>query len=389
MNKKVLQFGFTPDQIDLQQMVHEFGEKELTWDKIRQYDDKGEIPMEAYKKAAEMGLTSLTIPEKFGGSGLGQVDNAIMAEELGYFGGGFTTTILANGLAFDPIHMFGTDEQQALFAKFIVDGGFAAFALTEANAGSDAGALKTTAVRDGDEYIINGTKSFISNGGVADVYTVFAMTNPEAGGRGISCFIVERNREGITVGKEEDKLGIRTSNTCEVVFNNVRVPADHLVGQEGKGFKIAMTTFDITRPASVGCGTVGGARFLIDQCIEYAKVRVTFGQPILANQAIQFKIAEMEIGTQAARSLCYQAARMIDAGVVDTVIASAAKVAASENLMRVASEAIQIFGGNGYSREYPIESYYRDAKIFQIYEGTNEIQHMSMIKAMLKDSMAS
>lgn len=387
MNKKVLQFGLTPDQIDLQQMVHEFGEKELTWDKTSHLDDKGEVNLAAYKKAAEMGLTSLTIPEQFGGAGLGQVDNAVMAEELSYFGGGFATTVLANGLAFDPIHIFGTEEQQALFAKFIVDGGFAAFALTEANAGSDAGALKTTAVKDGDEYIINGTKAFISNGGLANVYTVFAMTDPEAGGRGISCFIVERDRDGVSVGKEENKLGIRTSNTCEVIFDNVRIPADHLVGQEGKGFKIAMTTFDITRPAAVGCGTVGGARFLIDQCLEYAKVRVTFGQPILTNQAIQFKIADMEIGTQAARALCYQAARMIDAGKIDTVISSAAKVAASDNLMRVADQAMQIFGGNGYSREYPIECFYRDAKIFQIYEGTNEIQRMSMIKAMVKESM--
>lgn len=387
MNKKVLQFGLTPDQIDLQEMIREFGEKELTWEKTRPYDDKGEVNMPAYKIAAEMGLTSLIVPEKFGGAGLGQLDNAVMADALGYFGGGFATTVLANGLAYDPILMFGTEEQQAYYAKFIVEGGVAAFALTEANAGSDAGALKTTAVRDGDEWVINGTKAFISNGGLADIYTVFAMTNPEAGGKGISCFMIERSREGVSVGKEEDKVGIRTSNTCEVVFDNVRIPAGHLIGEENHAFKIAMTTFDVTRPAAVGAGTVGGARFLIDQCIEYAKVRVTFGQPILSNQAIQFKIADMEIGTQAARALAFQAARMIDAGQIDTVVSSAAKVVASDNLMRVADEAMQIFGGNGYSREYPIECMYRDAKIFQIYEGTNEIQRMSMIKAMVKDSM--
>lgn len=389
MNKKVLQFGLTPDQIDLQQMVRDFTDKELTWEEMRDYDDRGEIPMEKYKKAADMGLTAITIPEQFGGAGLGQVENAILAEELSYRGGGgFATTVLANGLAYDPVLLFGNDEQKAYYAKFIVEGGFAAFALTEANAGSDAGALRTTAVLEGDEYVINGTKSFISNGGVADIYTVFALTDPEAGARGLSCFMIERSREGVSVGKEENKCGIRTSNTCEVIFDNVRIPADHLIGQEGKGFKIAMTTFDITRPAAVGAGTVGGARFLIDECVEYAKIRVTFGQPILVNQAIQFKIADMEIGTQAARALCYRAAEMIDAGQVDTTIAAAAKVAASDNLMKVASEAIQIFGGNGYSREYPIESFYRDAKIFQIYEGTNEIQRMVIIKAMLKDSMA-
>lgn len=387
MNNKVIDFGLTPDQIDLRMMVRDFAAKELTWEKMKEYDDRSEIPMEAYKKAADMGLTAITLPERFGGSGLGQVENALIAEELGYMNAGFCTTILANGLAYDPVDLFGTDEQKALFAKYIVDGGFAAFALTEANAGSDAGAIRTTAVREGDEYVINGTKSFITNGGVANVYVVFALTDPEAGARGISCFIVERERPGVSIGSHEDKLGIRISNTAEVIFDNVRIPADHLVGQEGKGFKISMTTFDITRPASVGAGCVGGARGLIDQCVEYAKVRTTFGQPILTNQAIQFKIADMEIGTQAARALVYRAAAMIDAGVIDTPIASSAKVAASDNLMKVASEAIQIFGGNGYSREYPIESVYRDAKIFQIFEGTNEIQHMVIVKQMLKDSM--
>lgn len=387
MNNKVLEFGLTEDQIDLQKMVREFAAKELTWEKMKEYDLKSEIPMETYKKAAEMGLTSITIPERFGGAGLGQVENAIVAEELGYGNGGFSTVVLANGLAYDPIDIFGTEEQKALYAKYIVDGGFAAFALTEADAGSDAGALRTTAVKDGDEYIINGTKCFITNGGVANVYTVFAMTDPEAGGRGISCFIVERDRPGVSIGSHEDKLGIRISDTCEVIFDNVRVPADHLVGQEGKGFKISMTTFDITRPASVGAGCVGGARFLIDQCFEYAKIRCTFGQPILTNQAIQFKLADMEIGTQAARALVYQAARMIDAKQIDTVVSSSAKTAASDNLMKISTEAIQIFGGNGYSREYPIEHTFRDSKIFQIFEGTNEIQRMVIIKQMLKESM--
>ena len=387
MNNKVLEFGFTEDQIDLQKMVRDFAAKELTWEKMKEFDLNSEIPMETYKKAAEMGLTSITIPERFGGAGLGQVENAIVAEELGYGNGGFSTVVLANGLAYDPIDLFGTEEQKALYAKYIVDGGFAAFALTEANAGSDAGALRTTAVKDGDEYVINGTKSFITNGGVANVYTVFAMTDPEAGGRGISCFIVERDRPGVSIGSHEDKLGIRISDTCEVIFDNVRVPADHLVGQEGKGFKISMTTFDITRPASVGAGCVGGARFLIDQCFEYGKVRCTFGQPILTNQAIQFKLADMEIGTQAARALVYQAARMIDNKQIDTVVSSSAKTFASDNLMKIAVEAIQIFGGNGYSREYPIEHTFRDSKIFQIFEGTNEIQRMVIIKQMFKESM--
>lgn len=387
MNNKVLEFGLTEDQIELMHMVRDFAAKELTWDKMREYDDRGEIPMDVYKKATEMGLTSIVIPEAFGGAGLGQVENALVLEELAYGNGGFTTTVGANGLAYDPVHYFGNDEQKALFAKYIVEGGFAAFALTEANAGSDAGALRTTALKDGDEYVINGTKSFITNGGVAGVYTVFALTDPEAGARGMSCFIVERDTPGVSIGSHEDKMGIRISNTTEVIFDNVRVPAKNLVGQEGKGFKIAMTTFDVTRPAAVGAGCIGGARFLIDQCVQYAMTRVTFGQPILTNQAIQFKIADMEIRTQAARALVYKAAAMIDAGQIDTVIGSACKVAGSDNFLTTASEAIQIFGGNGYSREYPIEVNYRDAKIFQIFEGTNEIQRMSMIKAMLKEYM--
>lgn len=388
MNKKVLEFGLTEDQLDLQKMVREFAEKELTWDKMKDLDEKGEIAMDAYKKAAEMGLTSITIPEQFGGAGMGQVENAIVAEELGYGNASFCTTVLANGLAYDPVNLFGTDEQKALFAKYIVDGGFAAFALTEANAGSDAGALRTTAVRDGDEYVINGTKSFITNGGVANVYSVFAMTDPSAGGRGISCFIVERDRPGVSIGSHEDKCGIRSSDTCEVIFDNVRVPADHLVGQEGKGFKISMTVFDITRPASVGAGCIGGARSLIDQCASYGMVRSTFGQPILMHEAMQFKLADMEMKTQAARALVYQAARMIDAGKIDTVVSSSAKTIASDTLMNVAIEAVQFFGGNGYSREYPIEHVMRDAKIFQIFEGTNEIQRLVTIKAMAKEMMS-
>lgn len=387
MNNNIVDFGFTEDQKDLQMMVREFAAKELTWDKMKEYDINGETPMETYKKAVEMGLTSITIPEKFGGAGMGQVENAIIAEELGYSNGSFSTTVLANGLAYDPIDLFGTDEQKALYAKYIVDGGFAAFCLTEADAGSDAGAIRTTAVKDGDEYVINGTKSFITNGGLANVYTVFALTDPSVGAKGISCFIVERDRPGISIGSHEDKMGIRSSNTTEVIFDNVRIPADHLVGKEGAGFKMAMATFDITRPASVGAGCVGGCRYLIDKCIEYAMVRKTFGKPIISNQAIQFKIADMEIQTQAARALVYQAARMIDAGIIDSTISSAAKVIASDTQLKIAVEAIQIYGGNGYSREYPIEHVLRDSKIFQIFEGTNEIQRMVIAKQMINDAM--
>ena len=390
MTNMVLEYGLTDDQKDLQQMVREFVAKELTWEKMREFDERSEIPMEAYKKAADMGLTTLLIPEKFGGQGLGQVELAIMGEELGYGpAGGFAATVLANTLAYEPIEKYGNDDQKARYAKFLVDGGFAAFALTEANAGSDVGALTTTAVKEGDEYVINGTKAFITNGGVANVYTLFAVTTPNAGHSGLSCFMVERDRPGVSIGTKEDKIGIRTSDTSEVYFDNVRIPASNLIGEENKGFKMAMTIFDCTRPAAVAAGCVGGMRFLIDQCLDYARTRVTFGQEILNHQEIQFKLARMEMLAHVARATVYRAAEMLDQGLVDTAISSAAKVFASDTLMESAIEAIQIFGGNGYSNEYPINAIFRDAKIFQIFEGTNEICHLTVIRAMVKDAIMS
>lgn len=303
----------------------------------------------------------------------------------GYGDAGFALSVGANSLAIDPILLFGTEEQKKYVSKFYVEGGIGAFCLTEADAGSDAGACRTTAVREGGEYIINGTKAFITNGSIADIYTVFALTEPSAGAKGLSCFIVERSREGISTGKDEDKMGIRLSNTAEVVFDNVRIPADHLVGKEGLGFKIAMTTLDITRPAGIGAGVSGLCRSAIDKCIEYSKMRVTFGQPIITNQAIQFMIADMEIQAQAARTFSYRVADMIDHGIVDPVAGAAAKAFAADAAVKVATDAVQIFSGNGYSREYPIESLYRNAKIFQIFEGTNQIQRLSIIKGLIKN----
>lgn len=387
MTDAVLEYGLTQDQKDVQMISREFARKELTWDKLKEFDDRGEFPMELYKKVAAMGLTTLIIPEEYGGAGMNQLTSAIAMEELAYGDAGFALSVGANGLAVDPILLFGTEEQKAYVSKFYVDGGIGAFCLTEADAGSDAGACRTTAVREGDEYVINGTKAFITNGSIADIYTVFALTDPAAGSRGLSCFIVERSREGVSAGKEEDKLGIRLSNTSEVIFDNVRIPAGNLVGEEGKGFKIAMNTLDITRPAGIGAGVSGLCRSAIDKCIEYSKVRVTFGQPIISNQAIQFMIADMEIQTQAARTLSYRVADMIDNGILDPIAGAAAKSFAADVAVKVAADAVQIFGGNGYSREYPIESLYRNAKIFQIFEGTNEIQHLSVIKGLLKDSM--
>ena len=379
-------FGLTQDQIDIQIMTRDFIRKELTWERIKECDEKNEVPMDIVKKCAAMGLTSITLPESIGGGGMGQVTNSLVLEEIGYQDVGFATTIGACGLAFEPIDLFGTQEQKELFGKFIVDGGLAAFALTEPDAGSDVGNLRTTAVKDGDEYVINGAKCYITNGANCDVYAVFAVTDPNAGARGLSCFIVERSRAGISCGKDEEKMGIRLSNTCEVVFENVRVPADHLVGKEGAGFKIAMSTFDITRPAGVGACCCGAMKSCIDKCVEYAATRVTFGQPILQNQSIQFMIADMEIRYEAARALAYKVASAIDAHVIDSALASSSKTFSSDSLVKTAEDAIQIHGGNGYSKEYPIEIIYRNAKISQIFEGTNQVQRMVIVKSLLKAS---
>ncbi len=379
-------YGLTQDQIDIQLMTRDFIRKELPWSRIRECDQKSETPMDVVKKAAAMGLTSITLPESIGGGGMGEVTNSLVLEEIAYQDTGFATVIGANGLAYMPIHLFGTQAQQEMFGKYIIDGGLAAFALTEADAGSDVGNNRTAAVLEGNEYVINGTKTFITNGGLASVYAVFAVTDPSAGARGMSCFIVERDRPGVSVGAEEDKMGIRLSNTTEVIFENVRIPADHLVGKEGAGFKIAMSTFDRTRPAGVGAASCGAMRSCIDKCLEYAATRVTFGQPILQNQAIQFMIADMEIKYEASRALTYKVADMIDHGVIDSALASAAKTIASDSCVECALDAIQIFGGNGYSREYPIEIILRNAKIAQLFEGTNQVQRMVIVKSLLKAS---
>ena len=377
-------FGLTQDQIDIQLMTRDFIRKELPFERIKECDEKNEVPMDIVKKCADMGLTSITLPESIGGGGMGQVTNSLVLEEIGYQDVGFATTIGACSLAYTPIDLFGTQAQKELFGKFIVDGGLAAFALTEADAGSDVANGRTTAVKDGDEWVINGTKCYITNGNNASVYAVFAVTTPDAGTRGMSCFIVERSRTGITCGKEEEKMGIRLSNTCEMVFDNVRVPADHLVGKEGQGFKIAMSTFDITRPAGVGACTCGAMRSCIDKCLEYAATRVTFGTPILQNQAVQFMIADMEIRYEAARALAYKVASLIDAGLTDSALASASKTLSSDFFVKTTEDAVQIFGGNGYSKDYPIEIMYRNAKISQLFEGTNQIQRMVIVKSLLK-----
>ena len=371
----------TDEQLELQKLAREFAEKEIM-PYAAEWDEKGEFPQEAMRKGMDVGFHLMSIPEEFGGMGLDNVTSYIIREELAKGDAGYSVSIGTNGLGMTPLLLAGNDKQKQMLADIVVPGALTAFCLTEAQGGSDAVNSRTTAVKEGEEYVINGTKAFITNGGVAGLYTVFAMTDKEKGARGMSAFLVEANRPGVSTGKEENKMGIRSSNTTEVVFDNVRIPADHLIGKEGEGFKIAMQTLDRTRPASCA-GSVGIAQRAIDECIKYSKERVVFGKPISKFQGISFMIADMEIQTQAARQLALYACRLLDNGIVDSVVGSAAKTFGGDNAMKVATDAVQVLGGFGYSREYPVEKLLRDAKIYQIFEGTNQIQRVTIASNLL------
>ena len=372
----------TPEMEDLRSMVREFAQTEVK-EQCKEFDVTGEFPMELYKKAFEMQLHLMEIPEEFGGLGLDYVACAAIYEELAKADAGFATTIMANCLALKPVLIAGTPEQIKLFSDVIIPGGFGAFGLTEPSAGSDAGNTKTTAVKDGDEWVLNGSKCFITNAAYADIFVIFAMTNKEAGIKGISAFLVEKSRGGITIGKEENKMGIRTSNTADVFLDNVRVPADHLLGKEGKGFIIAMQTLDLARPF-VGIASVGIAQRALDEAVAYAKERVTFGKPIIKNQALQFMMADMDIKIESARQMCVHTLELAMAKKPYSREAAIAKCYASDSAMSVTTDAVQILGGYGYSREYPVEKLMRDAKIFQIFEGTNQVQRIVISGALMR-----
>lgn len=359
---------------DLLEDVKSFCENEVK-EQCKEYDVSGEWPNKIYDKAIEMQLHSLEVPEEYGGPGLDRVSVAALIEQMAIADAGFATTISASGLGMKPVLIAGSEELKKRACSLIVDGGFGAFCLTEPMAGSDASAGKTTAVRDGDSYILNGRKCFITNGAVASFYCVTAMTDKSQGTKGISMFFVEAGTPGLSTGNHENKMGIRTSNTCDVVFEDCRIPASNLIGQEGKGFKIAMQTLDQAR-TWMGCVATGIAQRGIDEAIAYGKERIQFGKPIIKNQALQFKIADMEIKTETARQMVAHALTKMDMGLPYAKESAIAKCYASDIAMEVASEAIQMFGGYGYSREYPVEKLLRDAKIFQIFEGTNEIQRI-------------
>ena len=370
------------EQNSLVDMVKEFMTNEVK-PHVSEFDISGEFPRELYEKAFEMGLHCLDIPEEFGGGGVDYLTAAAIYEEMAKVDAGFSTGLCATSLALKPVLIAGTPEQKKLFSDIIVPGAFGAFCLTEPDAGSDAGSVRTTAIREGDEYVINGGKCFITNGGVSDVYVVFASTDKSKGLKGLTAFIVERSRAGITVGKEENKMGIRLSNTTEVIFEDVRIPVTNLLGKEGDGFKIAMKTLDLSRPF-VGAIAVGIAQRAIDESIKYSKERITFGKPIAKFQAIQFILADMDIETEAARQTVVHAIQLILANKPYSREAAIAKCFAGDVAVKVALNAIQVLGGYGYSRDYPVEKLLRDAKIFQIFEGTNQIQRVIIAGQLLK-----
>lgn len=375
-------FKLDTEHLELQAAFREFAENEVK-PLAKEIDETERFPIETVKKLGEMGMLGLPIPEEFGGSGADQLAYVLAVEELAKVCG--TTSIIVSAhtsLCCWPILKFGTDTQKAKYLTALATGEkLGAFALTEPSAGTDASMQKSTAVLNGDHYVLNGSKIFITNAGAADVFIVFAMTDKEQGTRGISAFILERGMEGFSIGKPENKMGLRASSTCELVFDNVKVPVENLLGQEGKGFKIAMATLDGGR-IGVAAQAVGLAQGAIDEAVKYTAQRIQFGRRISQFQNTQFTLADMQTRTDAARLLVWRAAAAEQNGDPYTVPAAMAKLFAAETASYVTNKAVQLFGGYGYTKDYPVERMMRDAKVTEIYEGTSEVQRMVISGAM-------
>jgi len=376
-------FFLSEEQQALQSEARKFASQEML-PAAASFDKSGEFPAEILKRAHQFGLMNLYQDESFGGTGLSLFDSCIVIEELSAACSGMATSIVANDLALSPIKLFGTDEQKEKFVRPICQkGGFASFCLSEPGAGSDVAGLSTKVTRDGDEYVIDGQKQWITNGGVADQYTVFATSDKNLKHKGISCLVVPANLKGISTGHHEDKLGQRCSNTVSVNFDQVRVPAKNLIGAQGEGFKVAMTTLDHSRPMTAVIA-VGIARAALKYSLEYAAQREQFGKAISSFQAIQFMLADMATNIDAARLLTMRSAAMIDNGQEASLESSMAKRFSADIGMQVTLDAVQIFGGYGYTKEYPVEKLMRDAKLLQIYEGTSQIQRVVIARELLK-----
>lgn len=368
-------FNLTDEQSAVQRLAHEFAQNEIV-PLAEHYDRTAEFPWPIVKKAYEVGLMNPNIPASYGGPGLTLFEEMLINEELAWGCAGIAGSLTINNVATLPILIAGTEQQKKTYlTRLSHDQQLMAYAVTEPNAGTDVAAIQTKADRVGDEYILNGTKQFITNASVANFFIVFAVTDKSAKGKGISAFIVDRDWPGVIPGRKDDKMGQRASNTAQLMFEDVRVPKANLLGKEGDAFKIAMKVFDCSRPGS-GVLAVGVARRALEEAVKYAGERKTFGVPIGQHQAIQFKIADMATRIQASRWLCWHAAWLVDHGRKSSREASMAKCFAAETAVSVTSEAVQIFGGYGYVKDYVVEKLYRDAKVFQIYEGTSEIQRL-------------
>lgn len=378
-----MDFALNEEQLELQEMVREFVEKEIT-PYAAEMDAENHMRDGLIDKANEMGLLNVIVPEELDGPGLDSISVATIYEELGKGCAGVATSLAANSLATVPVLLAGTDEQKKMYCDILNNGGLAAFALTEPGAGSDAGGVSTRAVHNKEEgtYTLNGTKMFITNGGLAEIFLVFANTRKTGGIRGLTAFIVLKDTPGFSVGKKENKMGIRPSNTTELVLQDVVIPESYRVGREGEGFRIAMNTLDSARPF-VGAVSVGIAQAALDCAVKYAKERRQFGQPIASFQMVQGMLADMAMKVETARLMVQKACWMRDQGMEFSKEAAMAKCYAADTAMQVTTDAVQVMGGYGYTKEYPVEKMMRDAKIMQIYEGTNQIQRLVIANKLL------
>lgn len=379
-----MEFKLSEEHEMIRKMVRDFALNEVApTAAIR--DEEETFDMELFHKMAELGLTGIPWPEEYGGIGSDFLAYVIAIEELSRVCASTAVVLSAHtSLAGWPLYKYGSEEQKQKYLRPLAEGSkVGAYCLTEAGSGSDAGGMKTTAKLDGDDYVLNGSKIFITNGGIADTYIVFAVTDPDSKHKGTSAFIVESSFEGFSVGKKEKKMGIRSSPTTEVILENCRVPKENLLGEEGQGFIIAMKTLDGGRNG-IAAQAVGIAQGALDAAVEYSKERVQFGKPIVANQGVSFKLADMATSTEASRLLTYQAAWLESHDLPYGKASAMAKLMAGDTAMKVTTEAVQVFGGYGYTKDYPVERYMRDAKITQIYEGTQEIQRLVISRMLTK-----
>lgn len=379
-----MHFKLSEEHEMIRKMVRDFAKNEVA-PTAAERDEEERFDRAIFDQMAELGLTGIPWPEEYGGIGSNYLAYVIAIEELSRVCASTGVTLSAHtSLAGWPIFKFGTEEQKQTFLRPMAEGKkIGAYGLTEPGSGSDAGGMKTIAKRDGDHYVLNGSKIFITNGGIADIYVVFALTDPESKQRGTSAFIVESDTPGFSVGKKESKLGIRSSPTTEIMFEDCRIPVENLLGEEGQGFKIAMQTLDGGRNG-IAAQAVGIAQGALDASVAYARERYQFGKPIAAQQGIGFKLADMATDVEAARLLTYQAAWLESEGLPYGKESAMSKVFAGDAAMKVTTEAVQVFGGYGYTKDYPVERYMRDAKITQIYEGTQEIQRLVISRMLTK-----